>query len=181
MHETKLILIGGCSRSGKSTLAKSLKSDYEKINVPCKVLSLDSWIVSVENRAPNSKVMERFECTEIVKSIQKVLARETILVPKYDFVSRKRIGKFEPFNIQKGILIVEGVIALAIPELRNLASITVFMDSDDQVRKDRLYHFYQNEKGLEFLAAKSVIEERELEEIPFVKSTQEFATFIFSH
>jgi uridine kinase len=177
-----LILIGGCSRSGKSTLAKAIASRFRAGGVPARTLSLDRWLVSVERRSATSTVLERYDCGAIASSVTALLRGETVHPPVYDVATRRRVAERsdEGIHLESGVVIAEGVIALGLETLLPLARASIFTAVNDEVRLSRLLEFYTQTKRLTTQAASSVIGERELEEIPFIKSTSANADFIFS-
>jgi len=56
----------------------------------------------------------------------------------------------------------------------------IFTAVDDAVRLARLQEFYTQTKGLTAQAASSLIGERELEEVPLIKSTRANADVVFA-
>jgi uridine kinase len=176
----KVILVGGCSRSGKSSLAESLKQHFADRKVKAKILGLDAWIVSLEKRKPNSTVLERYDTISAIRAIHELLSGKSVVIPNYDVRSRKQAHGDAAMRLQNEILIIEGVVALALEELRLLSSAMIYVEIDDQIRRERFLDFYQNEKGLSFGSAKILLDDREREEVPFVKKTRQFADLVFT-
>jgi len=87
------MLIGGCSRTGKSTLASKLSKTFEADGVECGIVNLDSWLVSLEERKIDSTVMERYDCVAIIKAVKEILSGKKVFPPVYDVVSRRRISE----------------------------------------------------------------------------------------
>lgn len=168
-----LILIGGCSRVGKTTLSAQIAKELSALYHPLLEVTLDAWIVSVEKRPQASTVMERFEVDRMLRDIQCLAQGQQVFPPVYDAKTRRRIVEIssDGLQLQQGTIIVEGVIALAIPELCSLATATIFVEVPDDVRIKRLYQFYTQEKGLKFEEAQKLISGREAEEVPLIKST----------
>ena len=178
-----LVLVGGCSRVGKSRIAFRLKEELVKHGVDCLYICLDAWIVDVEKRNRLSTVLERYEIGRAVDSIIAVLQGNAVSVPIYDAVGRKRISedgrKIRP--LQNGVVLVEGVVALGIKDLTSIADLKIYVDVDDDVRRLRLFEFYHNFKGLSEEEANSIINVREIEEVKFIKGTSIFADLIFEN
>ena len=65
-----VVLIGGCSRSGKTWLANQICAGVKAAGFSCLVIGLDAWIVSLENRGPDSTVLQRYSCKEIIAAIR---------------------------------------------------------------------------------------------------------------
>lgn len=176
-----LLLIGGCSRTGKTTLAKELELEFRQNGVNSITVKLDNWLLGVNERNGQETVRERYNYSEIVESVRKILKGEKIFPPIYDpetrIVTRENLSDF--FQIEKGICIVEGVIALAIRELRNLSDWKIFTEVNDEIRKKRLLEFYRDYKKCSHVESKEIIDTREVEEVPYIKETKIFADIIF--
>lgn len=180
-NKSVLILVGGCSRAGKTVLVSKLTENIISSGINTTVVNLDSWLVSVDNRKQDSTVLERYEIPSIILSIQKVQQGKTIYPPVYDVISRRRISEsgVAPISLTDGILFVEGVIALAIGELTENAALRIFVDIPDKLRKQRLVAFYSNIKRLDRKESEKIIETREQEEVPFIKRTAVNVDVIF--
>lgn len=179
--QPSVILIGGCSRTKKSTLALKLSENFKAIDIMCNIVDLDSWIISIEKREQNSAVIDRYDCDAIVVAVKDILRGDIVFPPLYDPVSRRRIAeRGEKFYfVKSGIIIVEGVIALALKELVEIASIKIFSMVSDKVRLASLMDFYVKTKGLGSDTAREIICSREKEEVPFIKRTSRYADLIF--
>lgn len=180
-NKLMLILVGGCSRAGKTVLVSKLKEIIISSGIKTKVVNLDSWLVSVDNRKLDSSVLERYEIASIISAIKKIQQGVAIYPPVYDTVSRRRVAEseFSPIFINNGILFVDGVVSLAIEELVKSAALRIFVDIPDKLRKQRLIKFYSDIKGLDRKEYESIIETREKEEVPFIKRTAVNADVIF--
>jgi uridine kinase len=179
---TSLILIGGCSRSGKSTLAHAVASRFTASGISTRVLGLDHWLIDVEHRSAASTVLERYDGNAIVQAVMALLCGETVHPPVYDVVTRRRVAERseEGVCLATGVLIVEGVVALALEELLRSARARIYTHTDDDVRLARLRDFYTRTKRLGADEAESLIEARELEEVPSIKQTVAHADFVFA-
>lgn len=178
-----LLLVGGCSRSGKSALVSKLYEYFKAMGFGCRIVSLDSWLISVEERSFNSTVLERYDCSAITASMNEILKGNDIFPPIYDPVSRRRIAQKsqEPISAQSGIVIAEGVVALAIKELTDIAPVRIFVTVNDKIRMERLKEFYTKIKGMCIIEAEKIIQSREIEEVPFIKKTLGYANFIYTN
>jgi len=175
-----LILLGGCSRTGKSTLSLRLSKDLERHDLECNIVNLDSWIISLEKRNSNGNVLERFDCNAIVKEISNIMQGNVVYPPVYDSLSRRRVKEKgeKCYCVSSGVVIVEGVIALAIKELVNISSLKMFIFVPDKIRIQKLLDFYINIKALDRNMAIDIILSREIEEVPLVKDTSKYADLI---
>lgn len=143
---------------------------------------MDSWLISVDKRKPDSTVSERYELAGINAAVEKIVKGETVSPPVYDPATRKRVEGItgQPVQLDAGVLIVEGVIALADTSLRNQSHISIFVDIADILRIKRLLDFYNRVKKVERAAYKNIILEREKEETLFVKRSMYNADLIFN-
>lgn len=180
--KTTTILMGGYSRTGKSTLACKLKQKLENNSISTQIITLDWWLVSFNKRKPNSKVIDRYDTENIIKSLNALSDGQSIYPPHYDPVSRMRVTEKEPnwISFRSGVLIVEGVIGLAVKELIDIADLKIFVEIADYVRLKRLIHFYKTVKKTGRAEYKKIILQREKEEVPYIKKTSENADIIFN-
>ena len=178
-----IVLVGGCSRTGKTVLVSKLMEYIKSSEISTTVIKLDSWLVSLEKRKEDSSVLERYETSSIILSIKKLLRGETVLPPIYDAISRRRIAEsgLAQVSITNGILFVDGVVALAIEELLKHAALRIFVDIPDTLRKQRLVHFYSEIKRLDEKECESIIKTREKEKVLFIKKTVVNADITFNN
>jgi uridine kinase len=145
------------------------------------LLGLDAWIISLEKRKSTSTVMERYDHEEITKAIQSIIRGQTVYPPVYDPATRRRIRErcSHGYRACNGVLIAEGVIALALQELLSEARLKIFVDAGDDIRSQRVYEFYRTVKSLEDRAIRELIHSREDEEVRFIQTTSKWADCIF--
>lgn len=176
-----LVLVAGCSRSGKTTLASKLSTQFREEGINSIEVGLDSWLIGVDDRKQDSTVLERYEMTKINTDIEILLQGGLITPPVYDPVSRKRvIGKTgESLQIKKGIVIVEGVVALSDSSLLAKKGISVFVKAPHLTRIKRLLDFYGRIKKMPKEDYKQIIREREKEEVLFINRTAVFADLLY--
>lgn len=179
--EKFVILVGGCSRSGKSTLTEYLEKELTKFGIQTHSINMDSWLISVDERPANSTVSQRYELLEIRNAVEKLLRGEAINTPIYDPVKRKRVkDRFkDPFHISSGILIIDGVIALADEVLLQKSDMRIYVSIPDCLRIKRLLSFYKEVKKIDRNEYKKIIRAREGEETLFVKKSSLNADFVF--
>ncbi|MCK4500534.1 hypothetical protein KAU11_08545 [Candidatus Babeliales bacterium] len=181
-NKPMIVLVGGCSRTGKTVLVSKLRENVTSSGINATVVKLDSWLISVEKRKEDSSVLERYEISSIISSIKRLQQGEAIYPPVYDAVSRRRITEsgVASISIKEGILFVEGVVALAIEELVENATLRIFVDIPDELRRQRLVDFYSDVKRLDGKEYENIIEKREKEEVAFIKGTAVNADAIFN-
>jgi len=172
-----IISIAGLARSGKSTFVKLLKQILQKNGVKIQVISLDNWLVGVDERTDHMTVRERYKYDEIENDMRRLLNQENILLKTYDAYSRG-ITSEESFSFNNSkCLIIDGVSALDITGLRNISGIKVYVDIDENVRKKRFFSFYKwkdlPEEQIEYLYFK-----RLSDEVPFIRESRKYADII---
>jgi histidinol-phosphate phosphatase family protein len=177
-EEHPLILIGGASRTGKSTFAQVIKITFNKKGQRLKVLELDHWILDVDKRTDEMTVKERYDYEEIAKTVNIILQGRKVNLPQYDPKTRKKSGETVEFQLEKDEgLLVEGVVTLDIQKLREKSDYAVYLGIPDEVRKERFFDFYSY-KNLPPDQTKSLFQKRENDEIKIVKKTKKFADLV---
>ena len=175
-----LVLIGGCSRSGKSTLAEGFQSSLIQRGVDSLLIPADCWLLPASELQAGSKVLERYRVNELSNSVMALLRGESAYVAAYDPKTRECAGDlltFKPPN-SPFIIVVEGVITLALEKLRKISALKLFVECGDCTRLKRLISFYRDFKMLRKLEYKVIIKQREDEEVPFIKATRAFADLV---
>lgn len=143
----RLILIGGLSRSGKSSVAQVFKETYATVSRRAHILSLDSWLLPSECREEGAGVLTRYDITSAVIQIEQLLdksQRHQLRLPKYDPLTRTvSIDSPIQFIDPDDVIIVEGVPALATPRLTSSADARIFVETTEQERIRRIREDYQ--------------------------------------
>lgn len=150
MKKPILIGITGGTGSGKSTVAKEI---YNKFSEDCiAMIEQDSYYkdqshLSLEDRIKtNYDHPDAFDNELLVKHLEGLLNGEIIEKPIYDFSIHNR--KKETIKVQpKEIIIVEGILVLEDPDLRNILDIKIYVDTDADVRIIRRLVRDINERG----------------------------------
>jgi uridine kinase len=132
-----IILIGGGTGSGKTTVAKRI---MERLgSEKCVMLPMDNYyrdmshIPLEERKKYNYDHPDMIEHTLIVKHVKELLTGKAIELPDYDFTLYTRTGnstKIQP----KPILLIEGIFALYYDELRALADLKIYVDTEGDER-----------------------------------------------
>ncbi len=131
-----LVGMGGGSASGKSTLAREL-TDLGGGEVA--VLGIDRFYHCLGDRRDkhlaNFDEPAALDFELLVSVISQLKTEGTALVPRYNFSTHNRIG-FDRFNTAS-VVIVEGILALSDPTLRDWFDVTLFVDAPTSVRFER--------------------------------------------
>jgi len=133
--ERNCIIIGvaGGSGSGKTTIAHKLLETFEAqdaVLVEQDAYYKELHIESIEERAKmNFDHPEAIEFELLRKHLQDLVAGKEVERPIYDFSTHMR--KEETIKIKPSkIIIVEGILIFAVPEIRELFDIKIFVDTD---------------------------------------------------
>jgi uridine kinase len=149
MKNTIVIGIAGGTGSGKTTMIKRIKKEF---NNEITILSHDFYYkenshLPFEERAklnydhPNS-----FETDLMVEHIKQLKAGNSIERPVYDFVIHNRRNETVRVEPAK-VIIVEGILIFENKDLLNLFDIKVFIDTDPDVRIIRRIQRDVRERG----------------------------------
>lgn len=137
MKQNIIIGIGGGTASGKTTLADSLSSDFAGKGTV--LLRLDDYYrdrshLSVEERKTiNYDTPDAFDIELIVTHLEALKQNKAIECPSYDFSHHCRKPIIRHLSPQP-VILLEGIMALAIPEVRNLIDFKIFVDTPADVR-----------------------------------------------
>lgn len=150
MKRPIFIGITGGTGSGKSTIAKEI---YRQFGEDCiAMIEQDSYYkdqshLSMEDRVKtNYDHPNAFDNNLLVSHLESLLNGHSIQKPSYDFSIHNRIEdttKVEP----KEIVIVEGILILEDPRIREFLDIKIYVDTDADVRIIRRMVRDINERG----------------------------------
>lgn len=179
---TRLVLVGGLARAGKSYAAQVLKELLHVLGFYAHVVSLDGWLKPKSERDQVSGVRERFDLAASSAAIEAAIcsnSREVLVEPLYDRFSRDAGTQLIEHSVgPNDVLIVEGVPALLMDDLLGLPGVMrVYIDIAHDTREKRLKQDYawrgtSAEEQLETLA------QRELDETPIVEQSRMIADFV---
>lgn len=145
-----LILIAGGSASGKTTVVEEIQKKIGKEDAI--FIKHDDYyrnqdhLTSEERKKTNYDHPDALENELLVQHLKMLLNQQAIDKPIYDFVSQTR--KKETEHIEpKSIIILEGILVLEDERIRDLASIKVFVNCDDDLRFIRRLQRDVKERG----------------------------------
>lgn len=145
-----IIGIAGGTGSGKSTVSKSLEKELGKENVV--LLSQDSYYanrphLSFEDRSQqNYDHPDAFENSLLLEHLLLLRNGQPIQVPVYNFAQHLRTQETIPVT-PRPVVVVEGLLVLAEPQLRQIFDIKVYVDTDADSRILRRIYRDMNERG----------------------------------
>lgn len=131
-----IIGIAGGTGSGKTTLTNSL---LEKFDGQVGVIYHDNYYkrndhLTYEQRCLlNYDAPEAFDNGLLVTHLKALIEGQTIETPVYDFADHNRSDETLIVEPQP-IIILEGILIFAEPEIRDLCDIKLFVDTDADVR-----------------------------------------------
>lgn len=131
-----IVGIAGGTGSGKTTFAQALQA---AMGEECVIISQDSYYVAnthlpfEERLKINYDHPNAIEDDLLIDHLKRLKAGETIEVPVYDYEAYARTERTITVQPHR-IVIVEGILVLVNPELRELFDLKVFVDTDPDVR-----------------------------------------------
>lgn len=181
----KPIVIGlaGGSASGKSSIAKKLKSHFETTqNVV--IVRMDDYYkdqsnVSMELRLEtNYDHPFAFDMDLLLSDIRELKNRKSISKPVYDFMNHTRSDYTEHIEACD-VIVLEGLMTLDNEDLRDLLDIKVFVDAEADIRFIRRLKRDVNKRGrsLEHVIDQYLTTVRTMHE-QFVEPSKRYADII---
>jgi histidinol-phosphate phosphatase family protein len=168
-----LVLIGGLSRSGKSTLAHCLQEALSVAGKKVHILSADGWLMAPEQRGQN--VIERYDMNALNQLVQSLGDRKqdiTLQVPIYSKRDFKANRSIEKVIGPQDVVIIEGAIALLLAAAQEQKALhTWYIQMDEAKRKKRLLAEYAL-RGKSVQNAESIYAQRLLDEVPLIESSK---------
>ena len=164
----EIILIGGFSRSGKTTFGSMLASSLKNAKKNHCILSLDSWLRDKKDRSDG--VMGRYDLSIVVNLIQNLQEKKKKIIleiPEYDKLMQKKNYKGCIVDISPNdILIIEGVVALTLSDVAPNAK-KYYIEVDEKLRKLRVIDEYLS-RGMTEVEANRIYLSRQVDEIPVI-------------
>jgi len=136
---TVLVAIAGGTGSGKSWLARRLKT---LLDGKAFCLGLDSFYRDQSILRPSHRAKLNYDepCMIDWDSVEQVLgdvlSRKTVRLPCYDYKSHRRLPSHEELR-PKPIVVVEGLWALQHPSIRRFFDLKIFLDCPTDLRLQR--------------------------------------------
>lgn len=183
-RENKPVIIGvtGGSGSGKTTVSRAI---FEQLHGhSLLMLQEDSYyndqsdIPFEERIKTNYDHPNAFDTELLVKQLKDLLDWKTIEKPIYDYTEHTRSSEVEKVE-PKEVIILEGILVLNDPALRDLMDIKIFVDTDDDIRIIRRIQRDIEERGR---SLQSVIDQYKSTVKPmyhqFIEPTKRYADII---
>ena len=132
-----IVGVAGGTGSGKTTIVREMLKGIDPDNVL--LIQHDSYyrdrshLPSEERANINYDHPDALETSLLIQHLKQLLAGEPTDIPIYDFVTQTRKAEWRRVQPCK-VIVVEGILILADPSLRELFDIKVFVDTDPDIR-----------------------------------------------
>ncbi len=112
----RLVLVSGPSSSGKTTFAKRLGIQLRILGLKPVMISLDDYFVDREHTPKDEHGEYDYEALEAIDvatfndHLQRLMAGESVDIPRYDFITGKRQWHESPLHLdERSVLVIEGI------------------------------------------------------------------------
>lgn len=149
--KTTIIGIAGGTASGKTTLAENICKLSKSLSTVV-LLRLDDYYKNSDNltfeerKKINYDHPSAYDSKLLIEHINLLRQGKSINKPTYDFVKHNRSSKTELIEPAE-VIIVEGIMIFAIPELCKMFDIKLFVQTPDDIRFIRRVTRDINERG----------------------------------
>jgi uridine kinase len=161
MRKPVVIGIAGGSGSGKSTVLRTIVEAFGPERIA--VLDHDAYYKDLAHLPPRMRADFNFDHPDALETdlmaehLDALLSGDSIQKPRYDFVNHSRLP--DTYTVSpRPVVIVEGILVLAEPELVQRMDIKLFVDTADDIRLIRRLRRDIEERGR---SATSVIDQYE--------------------
>lgn len=148
---TPLVIgIAGGSGSGKTTVANVVMERVGAENIA--YLPHDAYYKELGHLPPNQRAQINFDHPDslenelMIQHIQALRENQPVALPVYDFSTDSRTDKIIEVKPQR-IIIVEGILIFAVPDLRKMFDLKIFVDTDPDIRLIRRLQRDISERG----------------------------------
>ena len=177
-----LVGIAGGSGSGKSVVASTLLEElgYDQ----SAIVQQDAYYRELSHLSPSDREKRNFDHPDAIDvplltaQVQALMAGKVVETPVYDFMHHERKAQTRSVG-PVGVLLLEGILVLHYPQLRDRMDIKAFVDTDPDIRLMRRIRRDTKERGR---TVKSVMEQWEASVRPmhleFVEPSKRYADVI---
>ncbi len=150
MGRPVVIGIAGGSGSGKTTVLRRIVEAFGPERIA--VLEHDAYYRDLSHLPFEARIQVNFDHPDALETpllrahLEALLAGQPIEKPVYNFTTHTR----EPYTVRvvpRPVIIVEGILVLAEPELREMMDIKLYVDAPDDVRLIRRIRRDMQERG----------------------------------
>lgn len=140
MNNVRLVLIGGGTCSGKTTIAKAIGMRISDLKTV--IISHDNYYRDLCHLQPESRAKVNFDHPDsidtpyLLSDLKLMLQGHAVDIPDYDFTSHCR-KEGRTCVADADVIILEGIFALYYPELIALSDLKIYVDTDSDLRLAR--------------------------------------------
>jgi uridine kinase len=180
-----VIGIAGGTASGKSTLVDEIAylSGGERVAV----LRQDHYYKDQSHLSLEDRVLTNYDHPESIDNdlleehVRTLLRHEAVEVPEYDFRSHSRLSRTNRVEPKK-VVVVEGILVMAIPALRDLMDLKIFVDADRDLRLLRRLRRDIEDRGRTFESVtKRYLEHVRPMHAKYVEPSKQYADLVVPH
>ena len=129
---TTIIVIAGGTASGKTTIANQFAQQYDAL-----VIHHDRYYKDIPHpEGYNFDEPEALDNQLLVQNIASLKQGNPAHLPIYDFPSHSRLAETEKIHPRE-LIIVEGILTLAVPEVREIGDFLIYVNAPDDIRLAR--------------------------------------------
>lgn len=145
-----LISVAGGSASGKTTVVNEIMEALKGYDVV--VIRHDDYYKEQSHLSMEERLHTNYDHPSsldndlLVAHLNDLLNNKEICKPTYDFVNHNRSGIREIVK-PSNVIILEGILVLDDPRIRNLSSAKIYVESDDDIRFIRRLQRDTKERG----------------------------------
>lgn len=150
--KTVIIGIAGGTASGKTTIAKKVYETTSKQGT-VSLIKIDDYykildhLTFEERTKVNYDHPDAYDIELLTQHLKDLKEGKEVQKPVYDFVVHNRSKELSETITPSNIIIVEGILALAIKEIRDMCDIKLYVDTPDDIRFIRRLSRDINERG----------------------------------
>ena len=171
-----VVLVGGLSRSGKSTLSHCLQDALQSKGLNAHIISIDGWLKPLQDRGQT--VVERYDLPaleRLLASLANQTTAQTIQIPIYSKRELRATHFIEKDIAPHDVIIVEGTIALML-NLDNLNKpVHRWCAQVDESKRQKRVLAQYGLRGKSEDEAQRIYAQRQIDEAPWIEATSKEA------
>jgi len=139
-ESSRVVLVGGPSRAGKTLVATALRMALQAGGHVVTHVSLDRFILGRAARRPGMPLRDRLGLQPAEEALRALAIQDSVLLPGYDPFRREPGPSRVVQSSRRGILLVDGLLAtgLSMP-----GALTLAVHASDEVLRQRRAEFYR--------------------------------------
>lgn len=151
-HDPVIIGIAGGTGSGKTTLARRVQ---EGVGERSLLLQHDWYYRDMADKSAEERSRINFDHPDsldnelLIEHLDTLRAGKSVEVPRYDFTTHSRLDETLPMKARP-VIVVEGILLFAVPDLRECFDIKLYVDTDADIRVFRRIRRDIRERGRDF-------------------------------